>query len=116
MNRIKHNVHIDEDLAYLCGVLSGDGHIRHRKEKHDYLIKCVGNPNNEIGYYDNVIKPLFSRVFDLSIKTRLYDQNTTYGFQLYSKELYQFLTIVIGIPSGKKAESIRIPEIFKGEK
>ena len=36
------------DLAYLCGVLAGEGSINIRKNKCDYEIKCVGNPKDEI--------------------------------------------------------------------
>jgi len=39
-------------LAYLSGVLMGDGSIFVREYKHDYCIKCVGNPKDEIKFYD----------------------------------------------------------------
>ena len=34
-------------LAYLCGILTGDGSIFERKSKNDYGLKCVGNPKNK---------------------------------------------------------------------
>lgn len=49
---------IDEDLAYLCGVLAGDGYIGIRKHKYDYSIDCGGNPNDEMEFYDKIIVPL----------------------------------------------------------
>ena len=50
---------ITEDLAYMCGMLLGDGHLSHRKDKNDYSVKCVGNPADEVELYDDVIAPLF---------------------------------------------------------
>ncbi|HLC75321.1 MAG TPA: hypothetical protein VJH88_05730 [Candidatus Nanoarchaeia archaeon] len=40
-------IKVSEKLAYVCGILAGDGSIYIREEKHDYVIKCVGNPTDE---------------------------------------------------------------------
>ena len=45
------------ELAYLCGVLAGDGSISYRKNKHEYMIKCVGNPKDEKIYYNGKTTP-----------------------------------------------------------
>jgi len=106
---------ITEDLAYLCGVLAGDGNINIRKEryKHDYVIKCVGNPKDEKPFYEDVIKSKFKSVFGIKITPKLLDKNTTYGFCVWSKTLVTFLTEHIGLPIGPKNERLKIPEIFK---
>jgi hypothetical protein len=54
------------ELAYLSGVLAGDGGINIRP-KHDYEIKCVGNPKNEKKFYDAVVAPLFEKLFGLKV-------------------------------------------------
>lgn len=104
---------LTEDLAYICGVLIGDGHLGFRKEKKDYFIKCVGHPDDEKGLYDDIIAPAFKRVFGIEIKPKLYDNKTTYGFQIYSKSLLTFFSEFVGLPIGKKSDIIRIPDIIK---
>ena len=64
---------IDEDLAYLIGVLAGDGSMGYRENKKEYWIKCVGNPRDEVEYYDILIKDLFKKLFNLDINPRLHD-------------------------------------------
>ena len=32
---------ITEDLAYLCGVLTGDGYMKRRYDKHEYFVNFV---------------------------------------------------------------------------
>ena len=44
---------LSEDLAYLCGVLSGDGCVSINNKKGVYAILLVGNPKTEIEFYDN---------------------------------------------------------------
>lgn len=41
LNKIKIP-EITNDLAYLCGVLAGDGCIYVRPEKSEYEVSCVG--------------------------------------------------------------------------
>lgn len=105
-----------EDLAYLCGVLAGDGNINVRKEKYDFAIKCVGNPKDEIEFYDHVIKEKFYKVFGAEIKPKLHDKGTTYGFSFWSTSLVRFLNEEIGLPIGSKYEKLKIPYVFKSDK
>jgi hypothetical protein len=100
------------DLAYLCGVLAGDGNIHIRKDKYDYAIKCVGNPKDEQEFYNEILVPLFKKVFGLQLKPKFLDKNTTFGITLWSKALVKFLTEIIGLPSSAKHPSLRIPKIF----
>jgi len=104
---------ITTDLAYLCGFLLGDGSLRLRVKKHEYSIKCVGDPQTEKEFYDTVIKKLFKKVFNLDIKPKYHDAGTTYGITIFSKTLFYFFTRKIGIPFGKKCERIFIPTIFR---
>jgi hypothetical protein len=109
---------LSEDLAYLCGVLAGDGNIniRKRKYKHDYVIKCVGNPLNEKPFYHEIIKKKFKSIFGIDIEPKLLDKNTTYGFCVWSKSLVTFLNKCIGLPIGPKNEKLNIPKILKKSK
>ena len=103
---------ITSDLAYLCGILAGDGHINIREEKHDWLIKCVGNPKNEAEFYHIIVKPLFKRVFGLDLILKPQDSGETYGFCTWSRAIVTFLTEIVGLPYGNKYSKLKIPEIF----
>ena len=76
---------IDENLAYLCGVLAGDGNLHYRKNKYEYSLKCVGNPEDESEFYYTVVCPVFEKVFGIKLSPKLCDKKTTFGIVLYSK-------------------------------
>ena len=107
---------ISEDLAYICGFMAGDGSIYTRMSKHDYIIKCVGNPKKEREFYHQTIGPLFKGLFNLDVNLKVQDCGETYGFVVYSKELLTYLTESIGLPCGKKYDSLRIPPTIKNNK
>ncbi len=109
---LKIPVHITEDLAYLCGVFAGDGSINYRKSKHEYSLKVVGNPKDEKEFYHLIIGPKFENVFGIFPRMKYHDKATTYGFSVYSKTIYNYLVNFIGLPSGVKYGSLKIPEIF----
>lgn len=113
---LKIPTQISPELAYLTGVLVGDGSIYGRKEKHEYLIKCVGNPKDEQELYHRIIGPRFKKVFGFVPQIGYRDSNTTFGFSIYSKALYTYLTHRIGLLDGKKDYRLGIPQIFKKNK
>lgn len=103
--------HITADLAYLVGVLAGDGSINVRP-KHDYEIKCVGDIREQ-EFYDVVVCPLFRNLFGLEIKAKLHDAGTTYGIRIWSKGLVHFFTKKFELPTGKKYDKLKIPHQLK---
>ncbi len=100
------------ELAYLCGIFAGDGSLSYRKNKNEYVLTCVGNPLDEKDLYFQVIGPAFFKVFGYTPKMRLYDGGTTFGFRTYSKNLILYLTQDVGLPLGRKYDSIQIPFCF----
>jgi len=100
---------MSEDLAYLCGVLVGDGSIAIRENKNEYLVNCGGNPKDEIQFYKEIIVPIFKKLFDINIKDKL--MGKTYGVNIYSKNLVLFLLNNIGLSRSPKTE-IGIPTGF----
>ena len=100
-------------LSYICGVLAGDGNIFVRKHKKDYRIKCVDNPKDEKEFYNDLLKPLFKKVFNVNIVVKEQDSDTTYGFYIYSKSLVKYLTEIFELPIGKKYNKLKIPRILK---
>ena len=105
---------ISKELAYIVGVLAGDGNIFVRKYKNDYRIKCVGNPKDEKEFYNDILKPLFKKVFNIVIDVKDQDSGTTYGFYIYSRSLVRYLTEVFELPIGKKYNKLKIPRLLKG--
>ncbi|MGV8171346.1 MAG: LAGLIDADG family homing endonuclease [Candidatus Woesearchaeota archaeon] len=107
---------VSEDLAYLCGIFAGDGSINYRRKKNEYSLKVVGNPKDEKEFYHKIIIPKFERIFGISPRIKYHDCETTYGFSVYSKTIYTYLTKVIMLPSGIKYAELRVPEIFSKDK
>lgn len=107
---------MSEDLAYLCGVLSGDGCISINKKKGDYVIMLVGNPKDEIQFYDCVIVPLFKKLFGIRVKPRVTDHKTTYVIPIHSKALVNFFIEIFDFPIGKKYAKLTIPSIIKSDR
>lgn len=116
MKNVSNPVIPTKKLAYLCGVFAGDGSISYRKNKNEYLLKCVGNPKDEKSFYIEIVKPFFKETFLSDINVRMMDSETTFGFSFYSKQLVNYLTNTIGLPLGKKYSNLKIPEIFKKDK
>ncbi len=100
---------LNEDLAYLCGVLVGDGSIAIREHKKEYLVNCGGNPKDEISFYQEVISPLFRKLFSLDVKAR--SLGKTYGVVIYSRNLVEFLVERIGLSKSPKNE-LNVPKDF----
>nr|MBA4405281.1 hypothetical protein [Nanoarchaeum sp.] len=109
---------IDEELAYFCGILAGDGCLASRKLNRSYDVYCGGNLENEKEFYDYRIKPLIKKLFNLDIEMKYFPggvngNNGVYGFRIGSKAIYSFLLNTIRLPSGKKYDNLQIPLIFK---
>ncbi len=104
---------VTPDLAYLVGVIAGDGSLGYREKKHEYSLKCVGNPKDEQEFYLKLIRPKFELVFGLSPQMRYLDSGTTFGFNFFSKSLVLYLTKYIGLPLSPKYSSLKIPLIIK---
>lgn len=96
-------------LAYFCGVLAGDGNISFRDSRKEYVVRCRGNPKDEQDFYHKIISPIIKELFDIEVDLKKFDKGTTYGFNIYSKQLFLFLTETIGLPHGKKT-NISVPQ------
>lgn len=112
IKELKLPLQLSLELAYLSGVFVGDGSL-YKRDKKDYILKCVGNPKDEKEFYYSIIGPYFKKTFGFNPKINFQDSNTTFGFIAYSKSIFTYLTKIIGLNSGKKDQKLCIPSIFK---
>lgn len=110
---LKNPSSYSEELAELIGILMGDGCLckfyyrRERREK--YLIEITGHAR-ELRYYEEVIRPLFEKLFGARGYLHNRSGQQTLIFVVKSKRIYQFLKSV-GMPEGtkNKCETFVIP-------
>ena len=92
-------------LAEEVGMHYGDGFLSDKRS--EYRLK--GN-KNEQDYYDLFIKPLYKKLFNIELNIKEYE--TTYGFELYSKGLWEFKSKSLKISPGRK-NKIRLSKLIK---
>ena len=96
---------LTSDLAEEIGIHLGDGFLSDKK--YEYRLK--GN-KDEMDYYNFFIRNLYKNLFNLNVNVKEYE--TTYGFEIYSKGIWEFKTKLLKIPPGKKND-ISVPNIVK---
>ncbi len=105
-------IDLNEETAYIAGVIVGDGHIsKAAKSKHslDYKISIEVVDLDFLRIVASLIK-IFVKTKSVikKVKPRAGKQQAYY-FQFRNKSFYYFLTNDLGIPSGKKCSSVTIP-------
>jgi len=116
--RIKLPLEINSDLAYFLGVQAGDGYISKPKSYHrgGWAVQMC---EDDFEYQTQIYKPLVERLFGCSPK--LYTNKRKDG----RKNLYSsinsmlavlYLTKVLGIKNGFKADIVDIPEFILKDK
>ncbi len=98
---------ISEELAELCGIIAGDGHIHIDTKNGDYRIDISGD-YKEIKYHKYICK-LFKELFGKEAKIDFKKDGII--TRIHSKEIVKIIT-KIGIPSGKKSQIIKMPKLI----
>lgn len=102
--RSKHKIIIpsfNNDLAYLMGLISGDGNIQH------YFIRIVDGQRENLEYVEALIKNQFN------IPTRLRkESDNKWYLEINSKIICEFFDKVLEIPIGNK-EKVAVPSLIK---
>jgi len=101
------------DLCYVIGAHLGDGsmNIYRRKGQVDYLCSCNGHQINDKYWYDNILVPLKSKLFNLQLVAKNRSDGT-YSIQFRSKAVVCFYNEVCSLPLGKKSGITDIPQII----
>ncbi len=109
---------IDYKLAYLIGVIFGDGHLADPNNCHDKF----STYNSELRITDQdketfiLLGSIFEELFDY--KPTIYSEQskrdrTYYSFAIRIKSMHRFFMVVCGMPVGNKSGKLKIPEIIK---
>lgn len=92
------------ELAEVLGMFAADGCLQK-----DYI--CMwGNITEDRDYYDKIVCPLFSKVFERNITAHEKRSNSVYGFYLCSKEIVKFFK-ELGFTKNK-TYTVKVPDII----
>jgi len=105
-------IKITKELGELIGVFIGDGFTG--KYDRARIIQFTGRPKDDADFYLKRIVSLIKRNFNVNphIQVRGRGLRVT----CYSKNMYEFLTKNLGLPSGEKSSIIKIPTVFLKKK
>jgi hypothetical protein len=106
----------DADLAYICGLLTGDGTLPNRISKHPsgriqkrYEIAFI---SEKLDFIKEIYQPIFENIFGLKpyITQVIPDgKKPNFRCRIESKEIYLYLTEKLKLSSGKKARIAKVP-------
>lgn len=93
-----------EDFAEILGMFAADGCLQ------EGYICMWGNIYEDQDYYNEVVCPMFSRVFKREIKAHEKKSNSVYGFYLCSKEIVKLFK-ELGFTNNKTYD-VNVPKII----
>ncbi len=103
-----------KDMLYLVGIIMGDGCLpeRHNGDGGKQYEVYIEKANKNFIYF--TVKPLIIRLFGIEPKiSRDYRrQKVRYRCYFKSRIVYAFLRSLMDIPSGKKSNSVRFPNVM----
>ena len=100
---------INKEFAEILGMFAADGCIQH-----PHYICMWGNIYEDQEYYDEIVCPLFSKVFNKEITAHEKKSNSVYGFYICDKEIIAIFR-ELGF-SNNKTYNVRVPkEIFESK-
>ena len=77
--KIKNPEHLTL-LTEVCGIHTGDGYLRNDGRRKEW---DISGSVEEKEYYDKHVVPLFNKVFNLNIESRIFKSRNTYGLYRY---------------------------------
>ncbi|MFA5176218.1 MAG: LAGLIDADG family homing endonuclease [Candidatus Nanoarchaeia archaeon] len=102
---------ITSELAEIAGMFAADGCLQK-----GYL--CMwGNIYQDKNYYNNIVGPLFSKVFKIKFNIHEKVSNSVYGFYICNRKIVKFFNKELGFPIGSKTYIVKTPKnILKSKK
>ena len=102
---------MDALLAEETGLHLGDGSMNYYLGKGFYQLR--GHMTDDKDHYKTRIKPLYKKLFNIDVNLREMPSAGVYGFQVWSDELVDYKSRVLGLPLGKKLDFEIPKEIIK---
>lgn len=99
---------LTEEFSEILGMFAADGCLQN-----EYI--CMwGNIYQDKDYYDKIVCPFFSKVFDKKVMAHEKKSNSVYGFYLCSKKVVKLFR-ELGF-SNNKTYNVKIPQIILNSK
>ena len=113
-SKILKKLVLNQDMAYIIGVLIGDGHISDKTKSKtdlslDYRISIELTDYDLLKYIESLIKKFVKTKSTVNKVKKRKGKKQTYVFQMRNKELYKYLTDDIKLPKGNKTSKLRVP-------
>ncbi len=114
----KMTIQLDRKMAYLIGIIIGDGHIanstKSKSDKsQDYRIKIDISDKEHLHFISNLIKSII-KTKSVPKKSKIYgNRKARLYFQIRNKDLFMFLTKQMKIPNGAKSRRVYVPIAIK---
>ena len=116
--KIKLPKSIDKKLAYLLGVIMGDGHLANPNKSYDKKTSYNSELRITDGYKETFValSGIFEELFDY--KPKIYSELSKvnrlfYRFVIKSKPLHRFIMNICEVPTGAKFDKVDIPQIIR---
>ncbi|MDA4115360.1 MAG: hypothetical protein OK442_02245 [Thaumarchaeota archaeon] len=100
---------MSQKFAYFLGVLLGDGSVGSARVP---LIYLVGDLVEERGFYDYVLIPLISALFNISPYSYVRKGKSAYAVHFKSKRLVEYLVSQLDFPCGDVRKCLPRPMAF----
>ena len=100
----------EKELSELIGIMLGDGCLSRSGKK--YYIYICGHKINDFEYHQVVTQQYLLKIFNKMSKIQFRKFENTLFLRFSDKEIFLFFS-KIGIPIGKKYNSIKIPQFVK---
>jgi hypothetical protein len=102
---------INPSLSELIGIHVGDGSITDAFHDNIHtLIEYCGDSSDDLEYYKIYVSNLIEKLF--GIQPLFSDHDTWFKLVINSKAIFNFYTKTLGLPVGKKAQTVTTPNMI----
>ena len=100
------------ELFYFTGLLITDGHLVEDLKRRHYILLLFTSYEEEKDLILNLIRKLFS--YESYVRKRKTEVGSRINYEIHinSKELLYYFKNQIGLPTGQKSKSVRVPKII----
>ena len=101
---IYYSMEVSKELAEILGMFAADGCLQKQ------YICMWGNIHEDKDYYDKIVCPFYSKVFNLNIKAHEKKSNSVYGFYICNKKVIEYFKS-LGFTNNKTYD-VKVPEVI----